>query len=223
MCGKALRSDAVAAPIVRSARNGVAPQHAWPLVCPRRFEPPGSAGTCPADCALRAPKPRRYVASGHQETGAFPPARPPVTHNRKQNSSSRGLGEYVHVAVDDHSRVSFFAASSLTKAAERLPGFVAGIGFYRTLGVTFKRVLTDNGACYRSRRFARLCRRLGLRHMRTKFPIAAHQWQGGALHPDCAAGMGVVHSYESSDHRAQHLLLWLAEYKPSSSSCQFGL
>ena len=45
---------------------------------------------------------------------------------------------------------------------------VAALRFYRTLGVTFKRVLTDNGACYRSRRFARLCRRLGLRHMRTK-------------------------------------------------------
>lgn len=40
--------------------------------------------------------------------------------------------------------------------------------YYRALGVHFTRVLTDNGACYCSQRFARLLRRLGLRNKRTR-------------------------------------------------------
>lgn len=42
------------------------------------------------------------------------------------------------------------------------------VRYYASLGVRFTRVLTDNGACYRSRRFQRLCRRLRLKHRRTK-------------------------------------------------------
>ena len=40
--------------------------------------------------------------------------------------------------------------------------------YYRGLGVRFERVLTDNGACYRSRSFRRLVRRLGMHHLRTR-------------------------------------------------------
>jgi|GEM_PF-2346894 transposase InsO family protein len=39
---------------------------------------------------------------------------------------------------------------------------------YRAFDITCQRVLTDNGACYKSRRCARLCQRLGLHHLRTK-------------------------------------------------------
>jgi transposase InsO family protein len=42
------------------------------------------------------------------------------------------------------------------------------VRYYRRLGVQFERVLTDNGACYRSRSFRRLVRRLGMRHLRTR-------------------------------------------------------
>ena len=45
---------------------------------------------------------------------------------------------------------------------------LASLRYYRSFGISFRRVLTDNGACYKSRRFARLCQRLGLRHLRTK-------------------------------------------------------
>ncbi len=41
------------------------------------------------------------------------------------------------------------------------------VRYYRSLGVCFERVLTGNGTCYRSHRFQRLVRRLGLRHLRT--------------------------------------------------------
>ena len=44
----------------------------------------------------------------------------------------------------------------------------AAVTSYASLGVTIERVMTDNGSCYRSRAFARACKKLGLKHLRTK-------------------------------------------------------
>jgi transposase InsO family protein len=44
----------------------------------------------------------------------------------------------------------------------------AAVAYYKCLGITVLRVMTDNGSCYRSKAFARACRRLKLKHIRTK-------------------------------------------------------
>ncbi len=44
----------------------------------------------------------------------------------------------------------------------------ACIAYYKCLGVTVKRVMTDNGSCYRSKAFAKLCKHMRLKHVRTK-------------------------------------------------------
>ena len=44
----------------------------------------------------------------------------------------------------------------------------AAVAYYASLGVTVERVMTDNGSCYKSVAFRKACKRLGLRHIRTK-------------------------------------------------------
>ena len=44
----------------------------------------------------------------------------------------------------------------------------AVLAYYKSLGITVKRVMTDNGSCYKSHAFRKACQRLGLRHVRTK-------------------------------------------------------
>ena len=44
----------------------------------------------------------------------------------------------------------------------------AAVAYYKSLGITVLRVMTDNGSCYRSKAFARACRRLKLKHIWTK-------------------------------------------------------
>src|SRR3954465_1269990 len=44
----------------------------------------------------------------------------------------------------------------------------AAVAYYAKLGVSILRVMTDNGACYKSRAFGRACKQLGLKHIRTK-------------------------------------------------------
>ncbi len=55
------------------------------------------------------------------------------------------------------------------------------------LGVRIKRVMSNNGAAYTSRRFACLLRRLKIKRLRSKAYTPRYPWQGRAPHPDTAA------------------------------------
>ena len=50
----------------------------------------------------------------------------------------------------------------------RAPFLLAALRYYKALGVHIEGVMTDNGSAYRSRRFAKLLRRLGIKHLRTR-------------------------------------------------------
>jgi len=92
-----------------------------------------------------------------------------ITGDRKGQSNSRGVGwEYVHVCIDDASRVAFSKIMKTERKGSAVAFLKAAVAYYATLGVTVERVMTDNGSCYRSRDFAKACRRLRLKHIRTK-------------------------------------------------------
>jgi transposase InsO family protein len=81
----------------------------------------------------------------------------------------RAVGwEYVHVAVDDYSRLAY--AEVLTdETASTAAGFLRrAAAFYQGHGITVERILTDNGSCYRGVVHAAACRRLGIKHLRTR-------------------------------------------------------
>lgn len=90
-----------------------------------------------------------------------------VTGDRRQDSPGAGW-EYAHVAIDDHSRVAFSALHPDETGRSACLALLQALRYYAGLGIHFCRLLTDNGACYRSKRFQKLCRRLGLKHLRTK-------------------------------------------------------
>ena len=102
---------------------------------------------------------------------------------------------------------------SLTRAAKCLPGAARLPALhYRSFGISFRRVLTDNGACYKSRRCP-LCQRLGLRHLRTKPHTHLNPTAKAERFIQTALRNGPMRgAYESSSHRARHLPLWLHQY-----------
>jgi transposase InsO family protein len=92
-----------------------------------------------------------------------------ITGDRKGQSNSRGVGwEFVHVCIDDASRVAFSKIMKTERKACAVAFLKAAVAYYLSLGVTVQRVMTDNGSCYRSAAFAKACRRLRLKHIRTK-------------------------------------------------------
>lgn len=134
-----------------------------------------------------------------------------VTTERKHMSPGAGW-EFVHVALDDNSRVAFADIQPDESGRSACRALLSALRYYRQFGVTFRRVLTDNGACYKSRRFARLCQRLGLRHLRTKPYTPQTNGKAERFIQTALREWAYARTYESSSHRAQHLPLWLHHY-----------
>jgi len=76
--------------------------------------------------------------------------------------------EFVHVAVDDYSRLAY-AEVLLDERSVTAAGFLRrAVAFFARYGITVERVLTDNGSAYRATMHALACRRLGIKHLRTR-------------------------------------------------------
>jgi len=91
-----------------------------------------------------------------------------ITGDRTLNRN-RGIGwDMVHLAIDDHSRVSF-ALIKTDERGENCAQFLReAVAYYASLGVRIDRVMTDNGCGYVSKAFRAACAELGIRHVRTR-------------------------------------------------------
>jgi transposase InsO family protein len=90
-----------------------------------------------------------------------------VTGNRRDSVEGAGW-EFLFVAVDDHARIGFtdmYPDEGKANAVQFLDNTVA---YFRSLGVTVRRILTDNGPQFRSKDFAKAARDLGLKHSFTR-------------------------------------------------------
>ena len=92
-----------------------------------------------------------------------------ITGDRTGHSNKRGTGwEYLHVAVDDASRLAFTAVMP-DERKESATAFLAdALAWFAARGVAAQRVMTDNGSAYKSRLFAQAILDRGLRHKRTR-------------------------------------------------------
>jgi transposase InsO family protein len=76
--------------------------------------------------------------------------------------------EYVHVCVDDATRLAYAEVLPDEKAKTAIAFLGRAVRFFRRHGIRVERVMTDNGSAYRSTIHALACRVLGIRHLRTQ-------------------------------------------------------
>jgi transposase InsO family protein len=76
--------------------------------------------------------------------------------------------EYVHIAIDDHSRLAYAEVLPDEKATTALAFLRRAVAFFARYGIAVKAVLTDNGSAYRATVHALGCKALGIRHLRTR-------------------------------------------------------
>ena len=144
----------------------------------------------------------RFEKPGHRVTG-----------DRTGQSNSRGVGwEFVHVSIDDHSRVAFSQIHPDETKASAVPFLKAAVAYYASLGVTVSRVMTDNGSCYKSHAFRDACRDLGLKHIRTKPYTPKTNGKAERFIQTSLREWAYAQTYDSSDHRAVQLPAWLHRY-----------
>jgi transposase InsO family protein len=89
-----------------------------------------------------------------------------VTGNRRDSVDGAGW-ETLFVAIDEHARIAFTAMHPDEKKQEAVE-FLQNAVAYARLCVSIKRLLTDNGAAFRSREFAAACKALGVQHKFTR-------------------------------------------------------
>ena len=90
-----------------------------------------------------------------------------VTGNRRDSVDGTGW-ETLFVAIDDHARLAFTAMHPDEKKHEAVAFLHNALAYYARLGVQVKRLLTDNGAAFRSRDFRQACVEQGIKHSFTR-------------------------------------------------------
>jgi transposase InsO family protein len=86
-----------------------------------------------------------------------------------RGTRSRGAGwEFVHVCIDDYSRVAYVEVLPNEKAESAIAFMKRAVSWFAGLGVRTERVLSDNGSCYLSLDFKSCCKELGIKHKRTR-------------------------------------------------------
>jgi len=142
-----------------------------------------------------------------------------VTGDRRDSVDCAGW-EYVHVAIDDHSRIAFSAIYPDEKQVSVLAFLHAALAYYARLGIHFKAILTDNGPAYRSRAMAQTCRALGLKHRFTRPYTPRTNGKAERFIQTALREWAYARSYSNSNQRNQELRPWLHQYnwhRPHSS------
>jgi transposase InsO family protein/transposase len=111
---------------------------------------------------------------GRIEHGAGKRIRGGRNHNYRRRRDAAGRDrlltgwEYVHLAVDDHSRLAYAEVLPNEKAVTAAAFLARAVAYYGRYGIRVEGILSDNGSCYRGALHALACRRLGIRHLRTR-------------------------------------------------------
>lgn len=148
----------------------------------------------------------RFNAIGHRITG-----------DRRGQSNQRANGtapgwEYVHVAIDDHSRVAFTQIKPSEKKEPAVEHLIAAVAYYRRLGIRVERVMTDNGGCYKSKLWARTCRALDIKHIRTKPYTPQTNGKAERFIQTALREWAYATAFETSDQRRDELPRWQHRY-----------
>jgi transposase InsO family protein len=136
-----------------------------------------------------------------------------ITGDRTGQSNSRGVGwEFVHVAIDDCSRIGFSRIMRTERQGCAIAFLKAVVAYYKSLGVTVERIMTDNGSCYRSRTFRNACRRLGIRHIYTRPYTPRTNGKAERFIQTALREWAYARAYDTSQQRAAELSHWMHRY-----------
>jgi transposase InsO family protein len=143
----------------------------------------------------------RFKRIGHRITGT------------REGCRNVGAGwEFVHVCIDDASRIAFSQVLKDEKKSSAVAFLKAAVAYYASLGVKVERVMSDNGSCYRSKAFAKACKRLGLKHIRTRPYTPKTNGKAERFIQTALREWAYARAYNSSIERAAELPLWMHRY-----------
>jgi transposase InsO family protein len=147
----------------------------------------------------------RIDGVGHAATG--------TRRGQKKRSGSRRVGyEYVHVCVDDATRLAYVEVLTDQRATTAIGFLHRCLAFYAARGVQVERVMTDNGAAYIAAVWAVACRAHRLRHLRIRPRRPRTNGKAERFIRTLLNGWAYGATYATSAERARSLPGWLDYY-----------
>jgi transposase InsO family protein len=151
----------------------------------------------------------RILAAGHRVTG--------VRGSRATQTTAQGSGrgvagwEFVHVCVDDNSRLAYVEVLSDESAETAIDFLGRAVTWFAEQGVEVRALLSDNGSCYR-RRFSEACRALGLKHLHTRPYRPRTNGKAERFIQTLINEWAYARVYGTSAERTAQLPSWLSHY-----------
>jgi transposase InsO family protein len=143
----------------------------------------------------------RIERTGHRVTGD------------RQRDHVRGAGwEYLHIAIDDHSRLAFAQLLPDESAASAIAFLHAALAFFEKLGVHTQRIYSDNGSCYRAHAMRDTVAAFGLQHRFTRPYTPKTNGKAERFIQTSLREWAYAHAYTHSDQRSQRLPSFLHNY-----------
>jgi len=154
----------------------------------------------------------RITRPGHRVTG---------DRSDRRDQGKKGW-EYVHIAIDDYSRLAYAEVLDDEKATTVVAFLRRAIDFYRRHGIEIERLLTDNGGGYRSTIHALACKALGIRHSRTRPYRPQTNGKAERFIRTLLAGWAYGAIYRTSNERTTALDGWLWHYNHQRRHAALG-
>jgi transposase InsO family protein len=167
-----------------------------PTPPPQRYEWPNAGDLLHLDIKPLG----RFGAIGHRIHG-----------NRRVRS--RGVGwEYVHVAIDDATRVAFVEVLPKQNGDATADFLARAIAWFARQGIQIRRVMSDNGSGYVSRAFRRACQLFAVRHVRTRPYTPRTNGKAERFIQTLLREWAYARAYRTSIRRTDALAGWLTYY-----------
>ena len=154
---------------------------------------------------------RIHNGPGHRVTGSRRNQRA-TTYTPDGRRVGDAGWEFVHVCVDDFSRLAYVEVLSDEKATTAAGFLQRAVAFYAAHGIRVQRVMTDNGAAYRSNLHAITCRQLGIRHLTTQPYRPRTNGKAERFIQTLTRRWAYGRTYTSSAERTAALDPWLLHY-----------
>ena len=143
--------------------------------------------------------------------------------NKAAGSRGELIGhKFVHSAVDDHSRLAYCEVLADEQAATAVAFWTRAHHFFAYHGIAVERVLTDNGACYRSRHWREHLAAAGIDHKRTRPYRPQTNGKVERLNRTLLTEWAYAQVFQSGQQRAEALPVWLHTYNHHRAHTALG-
>ena len=143
----------------------------------------------------------RFEVEGHRVTG-----------DRQAGRSRKAGWDFLHVCVDDASRLAYTEILPSEGQTDTTAFLERALAWLAQNGVSVERVMTDNGSAYRSKLFARALQAAGARHVRTRPYTPRTNGKAERFIQTSLREWAYAKPYVSSDERTRAIQPWTEAY-----------